>query len=295
MLLRALDSVSIPATAIFPKGLLSNSPLVLRDLYTSGQLDQALSTLSPREAIDARTGLAGRPAPSGNRHGGNQSSPKTSAWPPAPAPIRACGRPTLVAPAWWDKEKARPLATAKGEALLDAVEAQETLAEALAPHVLTVGTTARTGGGGGADCSRPERAAEEIAPLLHEGNRVAIVFGCEDRGLGNADIEQCQRPATIPTAGDASSAQSLGASHPHPHLRVHEGREPNRSPTRPVPTIPADKSRRITHEEQALLYARSVSTSRFSAIDFLEKRQSRLFPHAPLAGPFSRQIRLAAA
>ncbi|WP_300747071.1 cytochrome c biogenesis protein CcdA [uncultured Bilophila sp.] len=48
-LLRALDSVSIPVTAIFPKGLLSNSPLVLRDLYTSGQLDQALSTLSPRK------------------------------------------------------------------------------------------------------------------------------------------------------------------------------------------------------------------------------------------------------
>ena len=48
-LLRALGSVSIPVTAIFPKGLLSNSPLVLRDLYTSGQLDQALSTLSPRK------------------------------------------------------------------------------------------------------------------------------------------------------------------------------------------------------------------------------------------------------
>ena len=41
----------------------------------------------------------------------------------------------------------------------------------------------------------PEQAAGEIAPLLHEGSRVAIVFGCEDRGLSNADIEQCQ-PAT---------------------------------------------------------------------------------------------------
>lgn len=48
-LLRALGSVSIPVTAIFPRGLLSNSPLVLRDLYTSGQLDKALSTLSPRK------------------------------------------------------------------------------------------------------------------------------------------------------------------------------------------------------------------------------------------------------
>ena len=69
-----------------------------------------------------------------------------------------CGRLTLVAPAWWDKEKARPLATAKGEALLDAVEVKETLAEALAPHVLTVGT------GGGADCSRPNVRRKKSRP-----------------------------------------------------------------------------------------------------------------------------------
>ena len=48
-LLRAIGSVSIPVTAIFPKGLLSHSPLVLRDLYTAGQLEDALSTLSPRK------------------------------------------------------------------------------------------------------------------------------------------------------------------------------------------------------------------------------------------------------
>lgn len=48
-LLRAIGSVSIPVTALFPKGLLANSPLVLRDLYTSSQLDAALATLSPRK------------------------------------------------------------------------------------------------------------------------------------------------------------------------------------------------------------------------------------------------------
>ena len=57
-----------------------------------------------------------------------------------------CGRLTLVSPAWWDKEKARPLATAKGEPLLDAIEVKPTLGDALAPNVLTFGTTARTGG-----------------------------------------------------------------------------------------------------------------------------------------------------
>ncbi len=48
-LLRAIGSVSIPVTAIFPKGFLANSPLVLRDLYTAEQLEKALSTLSPRK------------------------------------------------------------------------------------------------------------------------------------------------------------------------------------------------------------------------------------------------------
>ena len=43
-----------------------------------------------------------------------------------------CGRLTLVSPAWWDKEKARPLATAKGEPLLDAIEVKPTLGDALA-------------------------------------------------------------------------------------------------------------------------------------------------------------------
>lgn len=46
-LLRAVGSVSIPVTAIFPKGFLANSPLVLRDIYTARQLEAALATLSP--------------------------------------------------------------------------------------------------------------------------------------------------------------------------------------------------------------------------------------------------------
>ncbi len=42
---QALQSVSLPLTAIFPKGENAHAPLVLRDLYTSNQLRQALQTL----------------------------------------------------------------------------------------------------------------------------------------------------------------------------------------------------------------------------------------------------------
>ncbi|BFR49135.1 protein-disulfide reductase DsbD [Nitratidesulfovibrio sp. HK-II] len=41
-LLRSLGSSSIPVVALFPKGILSASPVVLRDLFTSGQMEQAL-------------------------------------------------------------------------------------------------------------------------------------------------------------------------------------------------------------------------------------------------------------
>ena len=176
-----------------------------------------------------------------------------------------CGRLTLVSPAWWDKEKARPLATAKGEPLLDAIEVKPTLGDALAPNVLTFGTTARTGGWR-RGLLTPEQAAGEIAPLLHEGSRVAIVFGCEDRGLSNADIEQCQRLVTIPTAGEASSLNLAQAI----LILTYECMKAV-SRVDPQPSLgndPGQQSRRITHEEQALLYARLKET--LLAIDYLK-------------------------
>ena len=43
-LLRAMGSASIPVTALFPKGEGAKRPVVLRDLFTSGQLEDALAT-----------------------------------------------------------------------------------------------------------------------------------------------------------------------------------------------------------------------------------------------------------
>ena len=176
-----------------------------------------------------------------------------------------CGHLTLVAPQWWDKEKARPLATAKGEPLLDAIEVKPTLEDALAHNVLTFGTTARTGGWR-RGLLTPERAGEEIASLLHEGSPVAIVFGREDRGLDNEEIEQCQRLITIPTAGDASSLNLAQAI----LILCYECMKAV-SRIDPQPAIgndPGQQSRRITHEEQVLLYDRLKAT--LLSIDYLK-------------------------
>ncbi|MDD2967652.1 MAG: RNA methyltransferase [Desulfovibrionaceae bacterium] len=121
-----------------------------------------------------------------------------------------CRQLVLVAPEWWDKEKAYPLATAKGQPLLESLRVVETLEEALADSVLAIGTTARTGGWR-REIASPEGMAHELAPLLAGGEKISLVFGPEDRGLLNQEIELCQRMVTIPTV-DASSlnvAQSV--------------------------------------------------------------------------------------
>ena len=99
-----------------------------------------------------------------------------------------CGHLTLVSPAWWDKEKARPLATAKGEPLLDAIEVKPTLGDALAPNVLTFGTTARTGGWRRGLLTPEQAAALDSGDMLRVG-----VFVTDDMRF----IEETARAARL--------------------------------------------------------------------------------------------------
>ncbi|WP_298067597.1 RNA methyltransferase [uncultured Mailhella sp.] len=117
----------------------------------------------------------------------------------------------LAAPRRWNYEKALLTATSQGQPLLDTLTVTDTLQKAVAPCTLVVGTTARTGGAR-RQLSTPRQTAREIAERLTAGEEAAIVFGPEDRGLSNEDLENCGRLVTIPTAPDASSlnlAQSV--------------------------------------------------------------------------------------
>lgn len=110
----------------------------------------------------------------------------------------------LVNPERWEKEKAVPLATPQGAGLLDAAVVERSLEAALAPCAAAFGTTARAGGWR-RELLSPEGAALEARAVARQGGRVALVFGSEDRGLLNAEVEQCTRLVTIPTAaGNAS-------------------------------------------------------------------------------------------
>jgi tRNA/rRNA methyltransferase len=108
----------------------------------------------------------------------------------------------VVNPENCDLTRVLRMATHAAMDLVEQMEVADTLAEALAPFSYVVGTTARLGG------KRPVRPspavlAQELIALSAQ-NRIAILFGPEDRGLTNEDIRYCHELVNIPTADFSS-------------------------------------------------------------------------------------------
>ncbi len=109
-----------------------------------------------------------------------------------------CSEMILVDPKELDLNKALPLATPKGKHVLERAKVVSNLSLALEDFNKVYGTTARVGGWR-KRVLLPKQAAVQIAEDVKEGRRVAIVFGPEDTGLLNEEIEQCGQLITIPT------------------------------------------------------------------------------------------------
>ena len=77
------------------------------------------------------------------------------------------------------------------------------LAAALADCSVAVGTTSRRGGY--RSRAYPLRAAAAELDAIAGSNKIAIVFGREDRGLTNRELKLCNRLITIPTAAEYPS------------------------------------------------------------------------------------------
>ncbi len=103
----------------------------------------------------------------------------------------------VVDPGIWDEERIRRLATHTASAVVDRIKRFDSLEEALAPFGHVVGTTARLGGQRPV-LKSPEFLAQKVIPISQD-NRVAILFGPEDRGLTNEDLKRCQQLVNIPT------------------------------------------------------------------------------------------------
>ncbi len=83
--------------------------------------------------------------------------------------------------------------------LLKEAKIYSTLREALSDRDLSVGTTARQRG----DMPPPQHPAL-VRPLVRQAKAPALVFGPEETGLLNTDLEQCQISVRIPTGDYAS-------------------------------------------------------------------------------------------
>jgi len=99
-------------------------------------------------------------------------------------------------------DEARRMAV-KATPLLENAEVFPSLAEALADCHFAVAATRRIGGYRDDYC-HPDQAARELLPLSVNG-RVGLVFGREDHGLFNSELDLCQRLITIPTADELRS------------------------------------------------------------------------------------------
>ena len=108
----------------------------------------------------------------------------------------------VVSPSHFDLIKVMKLATHAAANVVESIENYVTLKEALAPFHYVVGSTARLGGQRQIICS-PSTLAQRLIPIS-QNNRIAIVFGPEDRGLTNAELRYCQDLVNIPTAGFTS-------------------------------------------------------------------------------------------
>jgi len=109
----------------------------------------------------------------------------------------------LVNPAEFPSTQATFRAVSAGDVLEGAVVCSS-LAEAIADCSLVIGTSAR---------ERkipwplidPVTCAEKTLEMNHQGAETAIVFGREDRGLKNEELQNCHYHVNIPTSGDYSS------------------------------------------------------------------------------------------
>ena len=175
---------------------------------------------------------------------------------------------TLVAPEMWDIKKALPLATRQGEPILERITIVDTLQEAIADCAVTAATTARSGGWR-RELLRPSSAAELITEHIAQGEKTAVIFGPEDRGLSNEDLLSCTNLICIPTDPESRSLNiSQAVLLIMYEIFLHSGEQQSLR-------FPRTESRRIRADERELLF--KTLTKTLTGIDFLPEENPAYF------------------
>ncbi len=172
----------------------------------------------------------------------------------------------IVAPRNWDITKAEPLATGQGAEILHSMRIEPDLQNALKGFTHVFGTTARTGGWRRGLLS-PQEAATMVSEKQATGERVALVFGPEDRGLTNAETEVCGHLITIPTAIEASSLNLAQAVLVVLYTCFTHELEQQATPA-PQPAL----TNMATHEDLELLFSQMKEA--LLAIDYIKHENS---------------------
>lgn len=113
-------------------------------------------------------------------------------------------RLTVVADREPDQERMLKMATHKASHLIEDMRLVETTQEAAEPYHFIVATTARQGRQRLRN-RNPRKVMEAVSPLAADpNNRIGLMFGPENAGLTNEDLDFCHFSSTIPTADFSS-------------------------------------------------------------------------------------------
>ncbi|MBL7048262.1 MAG: RNA methyltransferase [Nitrospira sp.] len=158
--------------------------------------------------------------------------------------------------------------------VLEAAVSYKTLKEAISDKSYIVGTTQRTGRkrGGYLPVDQGSTRLFEIA----QSNKVAILFGREDRGLYNEEVEQCGFMMTIPT-GKAQPSLNLAQAVLIIAYEVSMSGRKKRPPSEKlIPGfLPADSPSFVSHEQMALLFNRMEKS--MALINYLPENNDYLY------------------
>ena len=166
----------------------------------------------------------------------------------------------LVAPAEYDAFRVEGIAHKTGD-VLKRVVVFDALDQALADCHHVVGFTARQRSAK-RNAQRPREAAGEVL-AVSEATLVALVFGPEDRGLTNDELDRCHRIVTIPTSADYASlnlAQAVAVM--AYELFLVRGTPPLKSPRRAAEPATQEQLERLFADARRAL----------EAIDFFKTR-----------------------
>ena len=149
----------------------------------------------------------------------------------------------LVAPVEYDAYRVEGIAHKTGD-ILKRVTLYDALEAALADCRLVAGFTARQRSAK-RNASRPREAAAELLAAAEQGT-VALLFGPEDKGLSNAELDLCHRIVTIPTSAESASlnlAQAVAVM--AYELFVARGARPLKPPRREAEPATVEQMERL--------------------------------------------------